>query len=71
MRRAVLRGWEYALANPEEVIDHIIRKFPNRPAKVTRERLRYEARQIARQINADLLELGHVNPQRWRRTGES
>lgn len=70
MRRAVLRGWEYALANPEEVIDHIIRKFPNRPAKVTRERLRYEARQIARQINADLLELGHVNPQRWRRTGE-
>ena len=71
MRRAVLRGWEYALEHPEEVIDHIVRTYPQRPAKVTPERLRYEARLIARQINADVLDLGHVNPQRWRRTGET
>ncbi len=70
MRRAVLRGWEYALDHPEELIEHIVQNFPDRPAKVTRERLRYEARQTARQINADLLELGHVSPDRWRRTAE-
>ncbi len=70
MRRAVLRGWEYALEHPEEMIEYIVQNFPDRPAKVTRERLRYEARQTARQINADLLELGHVNPDRWRRTAE-
>ncbi|MBA4136510.1 MAG: hypothetical protein C0518_04250 [Opitutus sp.] len=70
MRRAVLRGWQYALEHPEEVIDYIIRRYPNLPAKVTRDRLRFEARQTARQINAALLELGHVNPQRWRRAGE-
>lgn len=70
MRRAVLRGWEYALEHPDEMIEYIIANFPNRLEKVTRERLRYEARQTARQINADLLELGHVNPDRWRRTAE-
>ncbi len=70
MHRAVLRGWQYALEHPDEVIDYIVRTFPDRPSKVTRERLRFEARQTARQINAELLDLGHVNPQRWRRTGE-
>jgi two-component system cell cycle sensor histidine kinase/response regulator CckA len=70
MRRATLRGWQYALDHPEEVIDYIIATYPDRPAKVTRDRLRYEARMTARQVNADLLELGHVNPQRWRRSGE-
>ncbi|MBI2512462.1 MAG: ABC transporter substrate-binding protein [Opitutae bacterium] len=71
MRRAVLRGWQYALDHPDEMIDYIVAHFPNRPAKVTRDRLKYEARQTARQINADLLELGHVNPERWRRTAET
>ncbi|MBA3849262.1 MAG: hypothetical protein C0502_04610 [Opitutus sp.] len=70
MRRAVLRGWQYALDHPEEVVDHIVTHYPDRPARVTRDRLLFEARQTARQINADVLELGHVNPQRWRRTGE-
>jgi len=71
MRRAVLRGWQYALDHVDEMVDYIIATYPNRPAKVTRERLVYEARQTARQINADLLELGHVNPDRWRRTAET
>jgi PAS domain S-box-containing protein len=71
MRRAVLRGWQYALDHPDEMIDYIIETYPNRPAKVTRERLAYEARQTARQINADLVEIGHVNPARWRRTAET
>jgi len=70
MRRAVLRGWQYALEHPDEVIEYIVASFPGRPAKVTRERLQFEARHGARQINADLLELGHVNPQRWRRIAE-
>jgi PAS domain S-box-containing protein len=70
MRRAVLRGWQYALEHPEELVDYIVANFPERPAKVTRERLRFEARQTARQINADLLDLGHVNPERWRRAAD-
>jgi len=71
MRRAVLRGWEYALAHPDELIDYILATYyPQGDAKITRDRLQFEARQTARQINSDLLELGHVNPQRWRRTGE-
>lgn len=70
MRRAVLRGWEYALDHPEEMIDYIIATYPARPARVTRERLEFEAKQTARQINADLIDLGHVNPARWRRTAE-
>lgn len=70
MRRAVLKGWQYAIDHPEEVIQYILTRYPDRPIKVTAERMRFEAKQTARLINADLLEIGHVNPQRWRRTAE-
>jgi PAS domain S-box-containing protein len=71
MRRAVLRGWQYALDHSEEVIAWIDRHLPDRPARVTPDRMRFEARQIARLINANVIELGHTNPERWRRIGET
>ena len=64
-RRASLRGWTYALQHPDEVGDWIVAHLPDRPAKVTRERMAYEALATADLIDAQLVELGHTNPGRW------
>ena len=70
MREAVREGWRYALEHPQEVIAWIEQNCPNRPTRVTRARLEYEAKQIARLINADLIKLGSSNEARWRKIGE-
>ena len=66
MRRAILRGWDYALRHPEEMIDWILQNRPERPKKVTRGRLEFEAREVTRLVNPELLELGSMNPGRWK-----
>jgi PAS domain S-box-containing protein len=72
MRDAVLRGWEYALAHREEIVDWILTNLPadDRSPGRTREWLRYEADATAKLINADLVELGHMNSGRWQRMAE-
>ena len=72
MRDAVLRGWEYALAHPEEMIEWILTHLPaeDRSPGRTREWLRYEAEATAKLINADLVEIGHMNPGRWQRVAD-
>jgi PAS domain S-box-containing protein len=72
MRRAVRRGWEYALAHREELIDWILRDSPaaERTGGLTRSALEFEAVETARLISADLVEVGHMNPGRWQRMAE-
>ncbi len=61
-REASLRGWEYAMAHPEEVIELIIAEYND--AK-SREHLRYEAERMRSLILPELIEMGHMNPGRW------
>lgn len=61
-REASLRGWAYALEHPEETIDVILHDYSQ--AK-TREHLRFEAKAIRHLVEPDLLEIGHMNPDRW------
>lgn len=75
LRRALLRGWEYALAHPDEIIRLILELYPVDDRKLrnpdmNREALQYEAAQTALLINADLVELGRINPGRWQRMAE-
>ena len=72
MLRAVQKGWEYALAHPEEVIDWILTRLPEeeRTRGLTRAGLQREATTTAGLINADLVEIGHMNPGRWQRMAE-
>jgi PAS domain S-box-containing protein len=70
MRSAILRGWDYALRHPEEIIEWILARYPDGPqslrrSEMDRDALRYEARQVALLVNADLVELGRINPGRW------
>jgi len=72
MRRAVRLGWEYTLAHPSEMIDWILNRSPvaERTFGLSRAGLEYEATAMARLINADLVEVGHMNPGRWQRMAE-
>ncbi|WP_073614796.1 ABC transporter substrate-binding protein [Desulfopila aestuarii] len=61
-REATVKGWHYALAHKEEIIDLILNTYQS---KKSREHLRYEADEIEKLILADLVEIGHMNPGRW------
>lgn len=62
-RAASLRGWQYAMNNPEEIIDLIYRKYSTR---LSREHLMYEAQQMVPLLQANLIEMGYMNPLRWK-----
>jgi PAS domain S-box-containing protein len=61
---ASLRGWQYAMAHPEEIIDILLTRY-----KVEKERahLRFEAEAMQKIILPDLIQIGHMNPGRWQR----
>ena len=61
-RTATLRGWQYAMDHPEEISDLILAKYSQRH---TRDHLLFEAAEIRRLMQPQLIELGHLNPGRW------
>ncbi len=61
-RAASLRGWEYALANQEEISALIHAKYaPDLPV----EKLRFEAERMMPLVRSDLVALGHTHVARW------
>jgi diguanylate cyclase (GGDEF)-like protein/PAS domain S-box-containing protein len=62
-RAATLRGWQYALDHPSEIIDLILARYNSQ--QKTREHLDFEAREIHHLINPEIIQLGHNNPGRW------
>ena len=68
--RATLKGWEYAMANKEEIIDYIM-GFPSIQKRgITREELVYEANKMEELIQPKLVEIGHMNPLRWEKIAQ-
>ena len=65
--RASLKGWQYALNHPEELIEVIINKFGSLKS---REHLKYEAETIQTLILPELVRIGHNNPVRWKQIGK-
>jgi len=61
-RRASLRGWQYAMDNPGEVADLIRSRYS---ARHSREHLLFEAEEMQRLMQPQLVEIGHSNPGRW------
>jgi ABC-type nitrate/sulfonate/bicarbonate transport system substrate-binding protein/signal transduction histidine kinase len=61
-KKASLRGWEYAMAHPEEIIELILRKYNS--SKKTKEALLFEAAQMQKLIKSDTVEIGYLYP--WR-----
>lgn len=61
-REASLRGWEYAMAHPEEIADLILAKYSQQHP---REFYLFEAKRMASLLRTDLIEIGYMNPGRW------
>lgn len=62
-REASLKGWQYAMRHPEEIAELILKRHGERHG---RDYLLYEARQMVPLIQPELVELGYMNPGRWR-----
>lgn len=65
--RASLKGWKYALANPELIIQLIRKSYS---AKVSLGQLRYEAEETRKLILPDKVPLGQIDSARLRRVAE-
>lgn len=62
-RAASLRGWQYAMQNPQEIVDLILAKYSQRHS---RDYYLFEAKQMIPLIQPVLVEMGYMNPGRWR-----
>jgi PAS domain S-box-containing protein len=71
MRRASLRGWEYALEHVDEMISLILAMPGVEERGVSAEGLRFEADAMKELILANLIELGHSNRGRWQRMADT
>ena len=60
---ASLKGWEYAMSHRQEMIDLIEEKYNTGKSRA---HLEYEAESMERLIMPSLIEIGHMNPGRWR-----
>ncbi|MES2127742.1 MAG: EAL domain-containing protein [Pseudomonadota bacterium] len=62
-RAASMRGWQYAMTHQEEIADLILSKYSRRN---DRQHLLFEARQMMPLVQPVLVEIGYMNPERWR-----
>lgn len=67
-REASLKGWEYAMNHPEELIQLIYSDYSQRH---TVEHLSFEAVQMIPLLQPTLVELGHMNSGRWKHISET
>ena len=70
-RRASIKGWTYAMEHQDELVELIMDKYSSTRPELTRVRLRYEAEAMRHLLSSDIVEVGHVNPDRWRRIAET
>ncbi len=61
-REASLRGWQYAMAHPEEIADLILAKYSQQHP---REFYLFEAKRMVPLFRTDLIEIGYMHPGRW------
>jgi len=64
---ASLRGWHYALAHPEEIAALIYAQYSQRHSL---DHLLFEAAQSQRLILPEVVQIGYMNPGRWRHIAE-
>ncbi|WP_374480437.1 diguanylate cyclase domain-containing protein [Zoogloea sp.] len=62
-REASLRGWQYAMQHPEEIVDLLLAKYSTQHP---RDFYLFEAQRMASLMRTDLVEVGYMNRGRWR-----
>ena len=66
-REASMRGWHYAMSHQDEMADLILAKYSKRN---TRDHLLYEARKMTDLVQPEMVEIGYMNPGRWKHISE-
>jgi len=67
-KAASLKGWRYAMEHPEELVEIILEKYPT---KYSRDFLLFEAKEMVALLQPVLIELGYMNPGRWKHITET
>jgi diguanylate cyclase (GGDEF)-like protein/PAS domain S-box-containing protein len=67
-RAASMKGWAYAMSHQEEMADLILAKYTRRH---DRQHLLFEARQMIPLVQPVLVEIGYMNPDRWRHIADT
>jgi PAS domain S-box-containing protein len=67
-RAASLRGWKYAMSHPDEITDWMLTHCPK---SLPRDDFIREAAELRSLIQADLVELGYMHPERWRHVAKT
>jgi diguanylate cyclase (GGDEF)-like protein len=70
-RRASLKGWRFALERPQEVTNLILNTYYPDAGKELRELLSYEAQRTIELVQPDLIDVGYMSRERWRRIGNT
>jgi ABC-type nitrate/sulfonate/bicarbonate transport system substrate-binding protein len=66
-REASVKGWEYAILHKDEMANIIASRYNS---SKTIDHLLFEAKEIERLINPELIEIGHSNRERWYKIAE-
>lgn len=64
-KRASLKGWEYALEHPDEIIEYILKLPGVKERGVDKQMLKAEFLVMEKLIRPNLVEIGHMNKGRW------
>lgn len=67
-REASLRGWQYAMAHPEEIADLIASQYARQRS---RDHFLYEAKRMVPLLRTDLIEVGYMTHGRWRHIADT
>lgn len=67
-REASIKGWQYALDNPDEIIDLLLNKYHVDKSKA---HLAFEAKIIKGLVLPSVVEIGHMNPWRWQHMADT
>lgn len=65
---ATLRGWRYAVENPDEIVGLIFDEYNTQGRSL--EHLQFEAQEAIRLMLPNLVPVGYMNEERWRRIEE-
>ncbi|HEY5672386.1 MAG TPA: ABC transporter substrate-binding protein [Malonomonas sp.] len=69
---ATLKGWRYALENPDEMVDYIASSLPRtHPVDDVRRYNQFQAENINKHTSYPIVEPGHINPYRWQKMHEA
>ncbi len=69
---ASLKGWDYVLANPEQLIEHISKLTTHTGLfSDVKSFNTFQAKEVANLMGFPVDELGHINPYRWQKMHEA